>query len=219
MDISKLLKFSNFFNDLSKESITKLAAICIPKSYKRKEMLFHEGQGGHTIFLLINGGIQLFKTAPEGKEIVVKAIKPGEVFAEVILFEENDYPVSARALFESKVLLLPKQQMHCLLMDEGFRNDFIKMLIRKQRYLTDRILYLSAYELEDRFFRFLLDQFGKKHEYKINISKKDIALNIGTIPETFSRLIARLEREGKITWKDKTLNLKSNFWDKFYVDI
>ena len=48
----------------------------------------------------------------------------------------------------------PKIQIDCLLMEETFRCDFIAMLMRKQRYLAERILYLTAHEVEDRFFSF-----------------------------------------------------------------
>jgi len=212
MDTTRLLILSQFFDELSPRSVKKLAEICVPREVGKKEPLFHEGQSGHAMFLLVSGVIQLYKTSSEGKEIVVKSVKPGEVFGEVILFEQNEYPVSARALVNSMVLLLPKQQMLCLLTEEGFRNDFIRMLMKKQRYLTERILYLTAYDLEERFFRYLADQYGKKYEYFLNLSKRDMASNIGTIPETFSRLLARLEREGKIVWNDKVLKLKRGLW-------
>ncbi len=219
MDTTRLLILSQFFDELSPGSIKKLAEICVPREIGKKETLFHEGQSGHAMFLLVSGDIQLYKSSSEGKEIVVKSVKPGEVFGEVILFEQNEYPVSARALVSSTVLLLPKQQMLCLLTEEGFRNDFIRMLMRKQRYLTERILYLTAYELEERFFRYLADQYGKKYEYFLNLSKRDMASNIGTIPETFSRLLARLEREGKIVWNNKVLKLKKGLWEDIFREL
>jgi CRP/FNR family transcriptional regulator len=212
MDTTRLLILSQFFQELSPGSVKKLAEICVPREVGKKESLFHEGQPGHTMYLLVRGDIQLYKSSAEGKEIVVKSVKPGEVFGEVILFEENEYPVSARALASSTVILLPKQQMLCLLTEEGFRNDFIRMLMKKQRYLTQRILYLTAYDLEERFFRYLSDQYGRKYEYHLNLSKRDMASNIGTIPETFSRLLSRLEREGKIVWNNKVLTLKKGLW-------
>lgn len=219
MDTSRLLVLSQFFRDLSPGSVKKLAEICIPKNIKKKEPLFFEGQTGHAMFLLVSGGIQLYKSSEGGKEIVVKSVKPGEVFGEVILFEQSEYPVGARTLVSSTVLLLPKHQMLCLLTEEGFRNDFIRMLMKKQRYLTERILYLTAYELEERFFRYLAEQFGKKDEYFLTLTKRDIASNIGTIPETFSRLLKRLEQEGKILWNNKVLKLKKDFWANYLKEM
>jgi CRP-like cAMP-binding protein len=213
MDIIASLKDSNFFQDLTKRSLEQISGICIPRDVAKKENLFSEGDRGQAIFLLVRGAMQLYKLASDGREVVVKTLGKGEVFAEVILFEENRYPVSARALSESRVFILPRHQVHCLLLDELFRNDFIKMLMRKQRYLTERILYLTAYDLEERFFQFISDQYGRQESYTINLSKKDFAASIGTIPETFSRLLNRLEEERKIVWQDNILKVADDFWN------
>jgi CRP/FNR family transcriptional regulator len=218
MDIVKLLQFTEFFKDLSEKNLTSLAKICIPKTVEKKETLFTEGQEGHSIYLLVSGGVQIFKTSKDGRETVIKTIVPGEIFAEVILFEEKNYPVGARAVRKSELLLIPRFQLLCLLVEENFRNDFIRMLMSKQRYLTQRILYLSAYDLEERFFRFIKEQYGVRDEYTIHFSKKDFAASIGTIPETLSRLIARLEKEGKITWKEKSIAVRKGFWEEIKLD-
>jgi CRP-like cAMP-binding protein len=59
--------------------------------------------------------------------------------------------------------------------------------------------------VEERFIRSLLEQYGKKNEYYIPLSKKDIASAIGTIPETLSRLLNRMRREGNLSVKGKSI--------------
>jgi CRP-like cAMP-binding protein len=73
-----------------------------------------------------------------GKEIVIKIVEPGEIFAEVILFEQSVYAFSAVAVEESLVLLLPRLEMGCLLESATFRNDFIAILMKKQHSLRLR---------------------------------------------------------------------------------
>jgi CRP-like cAMP-binding protein len=69
--------------------------------------------------------------------------------------------------------------------------------------------------VEERFFFFLQEQFGRRQEYRISLSKKDIARAIGTIPETLSRLLLRLKKEKKIRWEGETLRLAGGFWKRF----
>jgi CRP-like cAMP-binding protein len=114
--------------------------------------------------------------------------------------------------------MLPKREVHCLLAQDQFRSDFIKMLMRKQRHLTQRILNLTLHDMEDRFFLFLREQYGERQEYTVNFSKKDIAAAIWTNPETLSRLIQRLKRDAVITWSGRRLALKDEFWESWRKD-
>jgi len=212
MDVHGLLAGSEFFRGISPPSLRSLAAACIPKRVTRRDLLFHEGQEGDSLYILAAGAVQLFKTAEDGREVVIRTLKPGEIFGEVVLFEANRYPVSAAVLADGVVLRLTRLQVDCLLAVDGFRKDFIAMLMRKQRYLAERILYLSTRDVEERFFDFLAEQYGRRESYRVPLSKKDVAAAIGTIPETFSRLLLRLRQE--VRWEGDTLELKPGFWDR-----
>lgn len=213
MDILHWLEDTDFFRDISLSGLRSLSYVCIPKKLNRGQSLFVEGQEGYAMYVVAEGMVQLFKTSSEGKEVVINTLGPGEIFGEVVIFEASRYPVSARALDRGLVLLLPRRQIECLLVGDDFRRDFIAMLMRKQRYLTERILVLSAQDVEDRFFAFLESQYGEKEKYSLKLSKKDLAAAIGTIPETLSRLILRLKQEGRIRWEGQTLTLPKDFWD------
>jgi len=201
MDKDMILSRVQLFEKLSQGSREALADICLPKTFKKKEILFLEENKGYSVYILIRGNIQLFKTAPDGKEIVIKLVQPGEMFAEVILFEEDRYPVSALALTESQVFMIPKHQFSCLLENQIFRHEFIGSLMQKLRYLADQIKTLSNYDVEERLLMFIEKQWGKKERIKISLTKKDVAAAIGTTPETLSRLLLRLKKEGKLKWE------------------
>jgi CRP/FNR family transcriptional regulator len=214
VDTLELLQASEFFRGISPNSLRALAAACIPKRLAKRQVLFLEGQEGNSMYILAEGSVQLFKTSPDGREVVIRTLKPGEIFGEVVLFEQNLYPVGAMALQPGLALRLTRLQVDCLLASDEFRRDFIAMLMRKQRYLAGRILYLSTRDVEERFFDFLEEQFGRQERYRIALSKKDVAAAIGTIPETFSRLLLRLKRQGTAGWEGETLELKAGFWQR-----
>jgi CRP/FNR family transcriptional regulator len=212
MNIERLLEKSDFFNGISKRNLNFISAICVPKEAGKRQVLFLEGQEGNYMFLLGEGKVQLYKNSEAGREIVIKIIDPGEIFAEVVIFEEASYPVSAMALRKSRLLLIPKRQIICLLEDESFRLDFIRMLMKKQRYLTERILDLTLHDVEERLNGFLLQQGGESPEYRITMSKRDVASAIGTTPETLSRLILKLRQEGSLEWEQGWIRLSKSFW-------
>ncbi len=214
VDAMRLLDSSDFFRTMPEVSKRAIAAICIPRVMGKRETLFREGEKGHSMYLLAQGAVQLFKTSPEGKEVVIKLVKPGEIFGEVVLFETDHYPVSACSLTPAEVFLLPRRQFNCLLVEESFRRDFIGMLLAKQRYLADQIFRLSAMDVEHRLFHFLRDHYGEKERYEIRITKKDVAAAVDALPETLSRLLLKLREEGTMTWDGDTLTLRKGFWEE-----
>jgi CRP-like cAMP-binding protein len=212
MDFQRLINNTSFFKGLSETHRRELSEICSLQKVNKREYLFHEGEKGSDMYLLIDGNIQLHKNTEDGREVVIRVIKPGDVFAEVVLFEKERYPVSARAVTNATVLVFPRQGIHRLLAEEGFRNDFIALLMAKQRYLTERIQELTTKDVEHRFFTFLRNQYGEKELVKTPLSKKDIAAAIGTTPESLSRLIQRLTDDKVIEWKGKEIRILANPW-------
>ena len=114
MDISLLLDYSEFFKDISPQNKAALASICIAKTLQKRETLFCEGEKGQSMYICASGNIQVYKAGPRGKESVIKIIGPGEIFAEVILFEKDTYPANAIALKKSIVYVILKKQFQAL---------------------------------------------------------------------------------------------------------
>lgn len=207
MDIIHILDNATFFKGVSTKSKEMLAEICLPKNVTKKQVLFNEGDLGLSVYVVGKGAVALSTMTDAGKESVIKIIQPGEIFGEVILFERNDYPVTATVIKPGIVYLMPRQKFNALLATEVFRTDFIRMLMRKQRYLAQRVQQLSSSDVRERLFAFLIEQSQGKAEFYLNLPKKEIAAAIGTTPETLSRLILACGKERVFSWKGKIVKL------------
>lgn len=205
----------NAFPSLSRRSVAMIAGHCRVRRYARNEVVFLEGDKGDTFFYLNEGTVKIFKTSPAGREAVLRLLGPGSIFAEVILFEKDVYPVSAVTVAPCVVVGIPRRHFLELLDESGFRNEFIATLMHKQRYLTDRIVYLTSFDVEERFFRFLIEHYGLQERYRLDLSKKDIASAIGTIPETLSRLFDRLKSREVVSWEGDTLKVDTDYLQGF----
>jgi CRP/FNR family transcriptional regulator, dissimilatory nitrate respiration regulator len=192
---------SEFFGSLSPGNRSRLAVICRFRGLDRHEALFHEGDRGECLYLCLAGSIRVFKTTSSGQEVVLKVIRPGEIFAETILFELDRYPATAVAMEKSRVAVFQKPRFLDLLDDPGFRADFITCLMGKLRHLADQVKLLTVADAETRFFRFLTDRYGGQSDIRTALSKKDVAAAIGTTPETLSRILQRLRQEGRLIWE------------------
>lgn len=214
-DPYQLIRNARFFSGLSETACKRLAELSRRRTLSRRDILFMEGSEGSAVYLLTSGSIQLVKTSADGKETVIKTIKEGELFAEVILFEKSRFPVTATACTEAEVIELPRSGFLKLLNEEDFRNDFMAMLMHKQRYLAERIQQLTSMDVEARFVEFLREHYGEKEKITPDLSKKDIASAIGATPETFSRLLQKLEKRAGFSWEGKTIQVTPDFWKQF----
>ena len=66
-----------------------------------------------------------------------------------------------------------------------------------------RVLFLTQCDVEERLFLFFEEQYGRQNPVTLALSKKDVAEAIGTTPETLSRLIFRLQKEGRLSWRGR----------------
>ena len=208
-----VLSRTRFFRGVSRENLEALAALCEPRPTERRQRLFGEGEPGAAIYVLAAGKVRLYRTSPDGREVVIKVISPGEVFAEVVLFETKRYPVTAQVLQPGLVHRVPRESFLRLLDRASFRDDFIAMLMRKQRYLVDKVQQLASADVEGRLRAFLREQYGERERLEVALSKKDVAGAIGTTPETFSRLLLRLKTDGLLTWIGNDVRVDPVFWD------
>lgn len=214
-DPIKLIRNAKFFSGLSEAACKRLAALSRRRTIEKRELLFMEGAEGKAVYLLTAGSLQLVKTNLDGKETVIKTVKLGELFAEVILFEKNRYPVTAVACTDVEVIELPRAGFLKLLDEEEFRNEFMAMLMHKQRYLAERIQQLTSMDVEERFREFLREHYGEAASITPDLSKKDVAAAIDAVPETFSRLLQKLEKRACLRWQDTCIQIDPSFWEDF----
>lgn len=201
LDRAAILAQTNFFRGLGESSRRALAEICVAIEAARGDVLFREGDPGQGLFICNRGRVRLSKRGSDGRERVVKIVGPGETFGEVVLFEQPTYPVTAVALETSLLFLAPRRDVRAWLRNDEFRDDFLAMLMRKLRFLTDRMSVLAAAGVETRLWQFLDEQFGDAPRVESRMAKRDVAAAIGVAPETLSRLLARLESAGRLRWR------------------
>ncbi len=212
-DIHAILAASSLFSGLHPRHIDAVVQSSSVRRLKKGGILFHEGAAGTAVYVLLSGTVQVHKTDQDGSERVIRLFRPGEMFAQVILFERPEYPVTATALERSEVLGISRKRLLALLEDSAFRQDFIAGLMRRQRYLAGRIATLSTPDIEQRFRDFLLEHFGRFERVECRVKRKDVAAAIAVTPETMSRLLARLAQSKRLTWQGRIITVHASFWD------
>jgi CRP-like cAMP-binding protein len=199
------LKSTPLLGGLDLKEIERLAAAAVPSKLERKEQLFLEGDKVKGFYLVLQGLLKIYKVSADGKEQVLHLVEPGQTFAAGALFEFEGYPAGAEAVEPSEVLLIPSGEFTHLLDTEPqlCRKMFKELSIWLQR-LTDIIYSLAFRDVEKRLASYLVEQCRKEggprpgQRIDLGIEKSLLASYLGTIPETFSRTLRKMQVHGLV---------------------
>jgi len=187
------------FTGLDDSQIAKVEAIARLVEASRKEVLFREGDPAEGIFVLLQGRVKIYKLSPDGKEHILHVVRPGQAFAEAAVFMPGGYPAYAEALQRCRALLLPKEPFLRLLREEpAISLSIIATLSRYLKQFADRIEDLSLKDVSARLARWLLATAREKGRdfWDLEITKGELASQIGTVSETLSRTLRKFQDAG-----------------------
>jgi len=193
------------FQGLPREHREKLAMIVVDQTLKKAQPIFSEGDEGNGFYVVISGRVKIFKLSLDGKEQILHILNPGEPFGEVAVFAGERFPAHADTLEESRIFFFPRLAFIDLIRkNPNLALNMLAVLSRRLRKFTAMVEDLSLKEVPGRlaaYFLYLGDpKKGTKEvqELKLDISKNQLASLLGTIPETLSRILAKMTKEGLI---------------------
>jgi CRP-like cAMP-binding protein len=191
------------FEAMSDDQLAALRRTMRLRDLDEGERLFDFGQPNTQFFYLELGQLKLFRNAADGSEKVIEVLRPGDTFAEAVMFMQRvkGYPVSAEAIAASRVWAFDSATMVALLRDSvDSCFQLLANLSIRLRHHVDEIERLTLHNATFRVVSFLLRQVpeGTQPTTGVHLSmpKNVLASRLGIQPETFSRILARLTKAG-----------------------
>lgn len=202
MEIVDLIAAIPLFNGLPRRHLEELAMISLSQKVKRGQIIFADGDEGMGFYVLTAGRVKIFKLSPDGKEHILHIMPPGEPFGEVAVFAGEAFPAYAEAIEDGYALFFPRVAfIELIATNPSLSMNMMAILSRRLRKFAATIEALSLKEVPGRLADHLLylsGEGGQKEWLTLDISKNQLASLMGTIPETLSRILARMVREGLI---------------------
>lgn len=172
------------------------------RHYKKKDLIFREGEHPRWLYFVESGKAKVFKTSDDGRELIVKVAQTGDFLGFLALFKEDAYPESAAALEDCSIKLVPKQDFAALVFGNRDVNArFIKMLashIAEREQQLIELAYNSVRKRVATAISHLCDQSGPV----IHLLREDLAALAGTAKETLIRTLTDFKNEGLVDIKD-----------------
>lgn len=216
--LAEMLRKTPIFANLPPGDLARIAGISSLRRYARREAVFREGDRAEGFFVVVSGSVKVFKLSEDGKEQVLHILEAGQSFAEATIFEGGTFPANAEALGVCELLFLPKRPFIELLENSpGMALRLLASLSKWLKRMTDLVENLALRDVESRLVFFVAEEMKRRDlplrdgaEYELPVGKNVLASRLGTVPETFSRALKKLQQEGKIRVKgNRILILKA----------
>ncbi|HXF25899.1 MAG TPA: Crp/Fnr family transcriptional regulator [Bryobacteraceae bacterium] len=172
---------------------------------RRFHQVFAESTIADTLYYLESGMVKVFKRSPDGKEIILRLIFPGEIFGEQALGSEKPRGFAADMIQDGAVIGIPREAfIHYCVANASVWLTVAELLAVRQRQLEKKIEMLSLHDVEHRILYYLMDlaqQMGAApgpEEVSIPLSQGELASLIGATRETTSTTLNTLARRGVI---------------------
>lgn len=208
-----LLSQSDLLGGLSGEDMDALLSISVEKKMESGEMIFFEGDPANGFYIVADGMVKIYKLSAGGKEHILHMFGPGEPFGEVPVFSGSAFPANAETTKKCILLFFPRRDfVNLIAANPHLAMNMLAVLSKRLRHFTIQVENLSLKEVPARlagYFLLLAEEQKNTAVVTLNISKGQLAGFLGTIPETLSRMLKKMNEHGLIDVEGRNIRLKN----------
>lgn len=205
-------RFTSVFCRPENDSLENISKEKICTFYKKGEYIFKEGTRPHGVYCVNRGKIKLAKLGEDGKEHIIRLVKPGDPLGYRSLLSGDRYNASAIVLEDSGVCFIPRELfMGILQKDTALTFEMFKLLSDDLKKAEVQLMHLAQKPVRERLAETLLfikETYGFEENGQTvaaSFSREDIANITGTATETAIRLLSEFNREGIIHLQGKKI--------------
>ena len=215
-DVLANLRGTRVFGGLDPSALGELAAVCVPRTYRRDQYLMYQGDPGDHLVVVVEGLIKIIVTSDRGDEMVLATLGPGEVLGELSVIDQGPRSASAvavqhtTALVVNRAALLTAMQRSPALLDALLRT--LGGLVRR---LTEQATDLVFLDLGGRIAKLLVQQAERQSDVSTNrltvdlhLTQTELAQMVGASRPAVNRVLQGLVGRGWISVDGRTMVIK-----------
>lgn len=189
-----LLERFPFFADLPPERLDALLSQAQPVEVPRGRVLFDARQPCRGFPLVLEGSVRVTKTAPNGREILLYRVEPGDgcILSGGCLLGSSDYSATGIAEEDVKLLSVPPALFQQLMIEfEPFRRFVFGMYGGRLAEVMELVEEVAFRRLDVRLAQLLV-----RRGPEVRASQQSLAEELGSVREIVSRLLRQFEDRG-----------------------
>lgn len=205
--------FKKQYHFLEKELQQEILKIGVSKTFQPNEVLIREGQFITSFPIVLKGLIRVSRNNDDGNELLLYYLKQNEVCAMSLTCCMTNLTSTIKAVAEEEtaVIMLPVEMLdNWICKYPGWKQFVMHSFQNRFRELIDTIDSIAFLNLDERLVKYLVERHKQSGTTILNETHQELALRLNTSREVVSRLLKKLEKDGKV-------KLSRNFID--FVDL
>jgi len=191
-----------------RKTLTDLTQDRNTNNYKKKQVIYMEGNHPSRLFYIVSGKVKTYKTNNDGKELTVGLFNDGDFLGYTALLEASAYKETAEAIEDTELAIIPKEEFESLInSSKEVTHKFIQLLAKNVSEKEEQLLGLAYNSLRKRVADALMTlqhkyQTTGQEKFSMHISREDLANIAGTATESLIRTLSDFKSEKLIEIKD-----------------
>jgi len=187
------------FNHLKQEEMEEIVKSARMEKFSRGEIIYEAGEASDYLYIVHRGRVKIYRLAESGKEQLIRIMEPGDFMGELSLFSKTTFDHYAETTENTEICFMRQRDLQAYLMK--WPSISIKLLDEISRRLGNMeklVSSLTSEDVEKRTASYLIElaESSKTLNFKLPLSKKDLASYLGTTPESISRKLAEFQEQG-----------------------
>jgi CRP-like cAMP-binding protein len=211
-----LLAATPLFHELGEPALLGLAERATERTYERGEALFHQGDPGDSLFILVDGLVKVFVASEKGDEMVLTTLRPPDSFGELALIDGGPRSASIRALEPTTALTVGRSALQELMQRQlEVAPALLRSMGTLARELIEHTGDLVFLDLQGRVAKLLVgiaDQRGEAQDTGIaldlEVTQTDLAAMVGGSRQSVNQILHALESRGYLELHGREVVLK-----------
>lgn len=186
------------------------------KVYQKSEYIYFPEDNADSVFFIDSGAVKIGTLTPDGNEMILAVLQPGEVFGELAITGSEMRNEFAQAVEDTSICIMDAEEATKLMRDAtGFYQFFKRLIGERIIYTQRRMQSLLFKDAKTRIAEYILDEAEKHGRHKKGqvtlrnyLTHQEIANFTGTSRQTVTTVLNEFREKGLIDFDRRNIIIK-----------
>ncbi|HUZ66654.1 MAG TPA: Crp/Fnr family transcriptional regulator [Beijerinckiaceae bacterium] len=207
----RLLGECFLFHGLGPEERKELTTRAHIRRFATGDTIFHMGSPGSSMMAVLSGEVRISISSPEGRELLLAILQPGEVFGEIALLDGKERSADAKAHSACSLAILERREVLAFLEHHPDAwPRIVEVLCERFRDNTQHVAEVALMQLPARLAKALLRMDAERKSTdprsgRGQLSQRELGNLVGAARESVNKCLNDWQRRGVIRIEDNQL--------------